>query len=76
MYKYEDFKEIFNTNHGLKYLLDTVLNAQKQFSQKEYVTREELVGLGDSWSDLACIDRLEELGYIKCTSKTSISNYW
>lgn len=70
MYKYEDFKD--NIDH--KYLIDTVLLAKSKFENNSIVKRSDLIGYGDSWMNLACIDKLHELGYIAVVRYAEISN--
>lgn len=76
MYNKEDFKSMFSEKAiDTTYFIETILHVQKQFKSKEICTLEELIGLGDSWRNRACIDKLCELGYIKLTKKGSFSNY-
>ena len=75
MYNKEDFDDQFGTAFGTKYLIDTVIKCQKVFATKSIATREELIGLGDSWVNMACIDKLEDLGYIYRVSDHEVSNY-
>lgn len=73
MYKYEDFKD--NIEH--EYLIDTVLLAKSKFAGRHgsnIVKRSDLIGCGDSWMNLACIDKLHELGYIAVVRYAEISN--
>lgn len=81
MYKYEDFKEEFGSESIDRYLITTVCTTAKRFevalkSNVTTITRAELLGLGDSFMNFACIDRLEELGFIECVEKQGISNHW
>lgn len=71
MYKYEDFKE----NIDLKHFTDTVLLAKEKFKNGNIVKREDLIGYGDSWMNMACIDKLLELKYIAVVEKHDISQY-
>jgi len=70
MYKYEDFKD----NIDERYLIDTVLLAKSKFENNNVVKRSDLIGYGDSWMNLACIDKLHELGYIDVVKYSEISN--
>jgi len=70
MYKYEDFKD----NIDERYLIDTVLLAKSKFENNSIVKRSDLIGYGDSWMNLACIDKLHELGYIDVVSYAEFSN--
>ena len=54
MYKYEDFKD----NIDLKYFAEAVLYIQNKFKYNQFVARVDLIGYGDSWENLACIDKL------------------
>ena len=71
MYKYDDFKE----NIDLKHFTDTVLLAKEKFKNGNIVKREDLIGYGDSWMNMACIDKLLELKYIAVVEKHDISQY-
>ncbi len=70
MYKYEDFKDNIDT----KYLIDTILLAKSKLTNGSIVKRSDLIGYGDSWMNLACIDKLHELGYITIVRYAEISN--
>lgn len=81
MYKYEDFKEEFGSESIDRYLITTVHTTAKRFevalkSNVTILTRAEMLGFGDSFMNLVCIDRLEELGFIECVEKQGISNHW
>ena len=71
MYKYDDFKD----NIDLKYFADTVLLAEEKFKNGNIAKREDLIGYGDSWMNMACIDKLHELKYIAVVEKHDISQY-
>lgn len=71
MYKYEDFKD----NIDLKYFADTILLAKEEFKQGAPVKRQDLIGFGDSWMNMACIDKLVELKYIAVVKYYEISNF-
>lgn len=71
MYNYDDFKD----NIDLKYFADTILLAKEKFKQGGTVKRQDLIGLYDSWMNMACIDKLHELGYIAVVDKHEISQY-
>ena len=76
MYNKENFKSMFSDKvSDTVYLVETILYAQKQFKAKDICTLEELVGLGDSWSNRACVDKLCELGYIRLVKEGSVCNY-
>ena len=67
MYKYEDFKDN----------IDTIILAKSKFSGRHgsnIIKRADLIGYGDSWMNLACIDKLHELGYIDVVSYSEFSN--
>lgn len=71
MYKYDDFKE----NIDLKHFTDTILLAKDKFKNGNIVKREDLIGYGDSWMNMACIDKLHELNYIAVVKYNEISQY-
>ena len=71
MYKYDDFKE----NIDLKHFTDTILLAKDKFKNGNIVKREDLIGYGDSWMNMACIDKLLELKYIAVVKYHEISQY-
>lgn len=71
MYKYDDFKD----NIDLKYFADTILLAKEKFKNGNTVKREDLIGYGDSWMNMACIDKLHELEYIAVVKHNEISQY-
>ena len=71
MYKYEDFKYDID----LKYFADTILLAKEKFKQGGAVKRQDLIGFGDSWMNMACIDKLHELKYIAVVKHNEISNF-
>ena len=71
MYKYDDFKD----NIDLKYFADTVLLAEEKFKNGNIAKRVDLIGYGDSWMNMACIDKLHELKYIAVVEKHDISQY-
>ena len=76
MYNKEDFKSMFSEKDtDTTYFVETLLHVQKQFKAKDICTLEELIGLGDSWSNRACVDKLCELGYIRLVKEGSICNY-
>ena len=76
MYNKENFKSMFSGKDiDTTYFVETILYAQKQFKDKDICTLEELLGLGDSWSNRACIDKLCELGYIKLVKEGGICNH-
>lgn len=76
MYNKENFKSMFSEKStDTVYLIETILWVQKQFQCKKICTLEELIGLGDSWHNRACIDKLCELGYIRCVKEADVSNY-
>lgn len=70
MYKYEDFKD----NIKLKNLIDTTILAKQRFKDYHVVKRVDLIGYGDSWENIACIDKLVELGYIAVVQVNEFSN--
>lgn len=75
MYNKDNFKEMFSEhNINTEYLINTVLHVQEKFKYKDICTLEELIGLGDSWSNRACIDKLCELGYIYLVDDHKIAN--
>lgn len=69
MYRYDDFKD----NIDLKYFADNILLAKEKFKNGIIVKREDLIGYGDSWMNMACIDKLHELNYIAVVEKHEIS---
>ena len=71
MYRYDDFKD----NIDWKYFADTILLAKEKFKNGSIVKREDLIGYGDSWMNLACIDKMVELGYISVVEKNEFSNF-
>lgn len=71
MYNYNDFKD----NIDLKYFTDTILIAKEKFKEQWIVKRQDLIGYGDSWSNMACIDKLVELGYIAVVEHNEFSNF-
>lgn len=71
MYRYDDFKDKID----LKYFADTILLAKDKFKNGNIVKREDLIGCGDSWMNMACIDKLHELKYIAVVEKHDISQY-
>lgn len=71
MYNYNDFKD----NIDLRYFADTILLAKEKFKQGGAVKRQDFIGYGDSWMNMACIDKLVELGYIGVVDKHEISNF-
>ena len=71
MYKYSDFKDKID----LKYFADTILLAKEKFKQGDIVKRQDLIGFGDSWMNMACVDKLVELGYIAVVEKHEFSNF-
>lgn len=75
MYNKENFTHMFSNNTNTEYLIETVLRLKEKFKYKEVLTLEELIGLGDSWSNVACIDKLCELGYICVVNDHEVSNY-
>lgn len=66
MYKYEDFQGYLNSGDCHRDMIDQMKYMRREFKRTPHVRVEKLQGLGDSWKSLAIIDRLEELGYIKC----------
>ena len=72
MYKYEDFKD----NIDLKYFAEAVLYIQNKSKYNQFVARVDLIWYGDSWENLACIDKLEELGFIRAikSSEDNLTN--
>lgn len=76
MYNKEDFDYMFSDdNINTEYFIRSILHIQEKFKDKDVCTLEELIGLGDSWSNRACIDKLCELGYILVAESHKISNY-
>lgn len=76
MYNKENFTSMFSEHDiDTRYFVDTILHLQKQFRHKDVCTLEELLGLGDTWSNMACIDKLCDLGYIRVVETHKISNY-
>lgn len=76
MYRKEDFDHMFSDNYlHSEYFVNTILHVQNKFKYKDVCTLEELIGLGDSWSNRACIDKLCDLGYICLAEDHKISNY-
>lgn len=71
MYNYNNFK----ANIDLKYFTDTILLAKEKFKQQWIVKRQDLIGYGDSWISMACIDKLHELGYIAVVEHNEFSNF-
>lgn len=71
MYRYDDFKD----NIDLKYFADTILLAKEKFKNGNIIKREDLIGYGDSWMNMACIDKLHELNYIAVVEYHEISNF-
>ena len=75
MYKYEDFHSYIHSGDCQRDMIDQMKRMKRQFDKTPHVRVEKLLGLGDSWKRLAIIDRLEELGYIKCVLDHSVKNY-
>lgn len=76
MYKYEDYQEEFGSDKMDRYLLQTMQKCSKVFADKRVATLEELLGLCDSWRNIAAIDRLTELGYITLIETSDVAtNY-
>lgn len=76
MYNKDNFKHMFSEKvTDTAYLIETIIWVKKQFQNKKICTLEELIGLGDSWHNRACIDKLCELGYIRCIQEAKVSNY-
>ena len=75
MYNKENFNHMFGCNIDTEYLIETVLRLKEKFNHKEVLTLEELIGLGDSWSNRACIEKLCELDYICMVNDHDVSNY-
>jgi hypothetical protein len=74
MYNYQDFKQRFDVDHINKTLLDMAIKLTPCYV---YSTTDLMKGLsGDSWEMLACIDRLEELGKLRCINNTGSRNNW
>lgn len=71
MYNYNDFKD----NIDLGYFTDTILLAVHKFNWSKTLYRHELMGYGDSWQNLACIDKLVELGYIAVVEEKEVSQF-
>ena len=74
MYKYEDEKPILNTEAGQKALLNYCLTAQKlTITQKRFsfheLTSAATAYLPSNWSQLAVVDRLIELGYLRIVNR-------
>lgn len=81
-YKYSDFKEWLDSEECHKHLIDQIIYIKFAFEQAKFngsfhVTREDLIGSGDSWNNLAITDRLCELCYIELVDNSNeVSNYW
>lgn len=76
MYNYGNFKEDMGASHMNEYLIRTILLCQKKFKAKSIIEREDLLGLGDSWANMACIDRLVELDFLYVIKVSDIAtNY-
>lgn len=74
MYNYADFKERFSTDNINIMLIEL---ACRLVTGETYSTVELMKGLcGDSWEMLACIDRLVELGKLRCIYDKGARNYW
>lgn len=71
MYNYNDFKD----NIDLRYFADTILLTKEKFKNGNIVKREDLFGYGDSWMNMAYIDKLHELKYIAVVKYHEISQY-
>lgn len=63
------------------YLVECILHVQGKFKNKARFdssgtcTLEVLLGFGDSWKNMACIDKLVELGYIAVVNEHEACNY-
>ncbi len=76
MYNKDNFTHMFSDNNiHTRYFVETIIHVQNKFKYQSICTLEDLLGLGDSWHNRACIDKLCELDYICVVDDHEISNY-
>ena len=75
MYKYEDFKDYLNSSDCHRDMIDQMRHMRKAFARTPHVRAEKLLGAQAQKTNYAIIDRLEELGYIKCVLEHSTKNF-
>jgi hypothetical protein len=79
MYNYETEKPKLFTDEGQRMFLRVRDHAHKLHQAAGCFTVENAMskaGGGDSWTMLACVDRLVELGEFKYISKTGATQNW
>lgn len=76
MYNKNNFTHMFGSDSSTNYLLRSVLHCKKVFdTQQGVASLDDLLTTGDSWCNLACIDKLTDLGYIQLYRDHDVTNY-
>lgn len=73
-YSYEDFRDKIINEENNKFER-VKANVKKDGSEMNFYQLTKGI-TSDSWTMLGCIDRLEEIGYIKCVSKNGMRRDW
>ena len=77
MYKKEDFDEMLGCNVGNRYMINMIIYLQAKFDSSESGTLrlENMLATGDSWLNMACIDKLCDLGFIALAKDHEVSSF-
>ena len=77
MYSYEEEKKWLFTDEGQRIFLKVRDRAQQMYDFSGAVRVGKLMGFtgsgGDSWRDLACVDRLVELGEYRLVNEGGVT---
>ena len=77
MYDNSNFQDMFGSDLDTEYLVRSIVHLQKKFreSKSGSLRLEEMLTTGDSWKNMACVDKLNQLGYIRISKDSQVSNF-
>lgn len=64
MYKYEEHRDFTNTNEGLVKMIEIMRDVTYAPLWMEF-KMQDLLGSGDAWKNMACVERLVEAGLLR-----------